>query len=95
MKGKVNVVSMFHFLETDLRKQKNYEMRTQTYVDNTANDLRYEIKYENCVKDKSNFFSKSNIAFLSWAKYILFSEAYFLRYASAIASNAALVKFTD
>ena len=68
MKGKVNVVSMFHFLETDLRKQKNYEMRTQTYVDNTANDLRYEIKYENCVKDKSNFFSKSNIAFLSWAK---------------------------
>ena len=42
-------------------------MRTQTYVDNTVNDLRYEIEYENCVKDKSNFFSKSNIAFLSWA----------------------------
>ena len=34
-------------------------MRTQTSVDNTVNDLRYEIKFENFVKDKNN------IAFLS------------------------------
>ena len=31
-------------------------MKTQTYVDNTVNNLRYEIKVENRVKDKNNFF---------------------------------------
>ena len=56
---------MFHFLETDIREQKKYEMITQTFVDNTVYDLRYEIKFENCVKDENNFFIKRNIAFLS------------------------------
>ena len=56
---------MFHFLETDIRKQTKYETRTHTSVDNTVDDLRYEIKFENCVKDKNNFFIKRNIAFLS------------------------------
>ena len=56
---------MFHFLETDIREQKKYEMRTQTSVDNAINDLRYEIKFENCKKDKNNFFIKQIIAFLS------------------------------
>ena len=55
---------MFHFLETDIREQKKYEMRTQTSVDNTVNDLHYETKFENCVKDQNNFFIKRNIAFL-------------------------------
>ena len=55
---------MFHFLETDIREQKKYEMRTQTSVDNTVNDLRYEIKFENCVKDKNNFFIKKNNFFI-------------------------------
>ena len=36
----------------------------QTSVANKVNDLRYEIKFENCVKDKNNFFIKPNIAFL-------------------------------
>ena len=40
-------------------------MRTQTSVDNTVNDLRYEISFESYVKDKNNFFIKRNIAFLS------------------------------
>ena len=31
-------------------------MRTQISVDNTV--LRYKIKFENCVKDKNNFFIK-------------------------------------
>ena len=31
---------MFHFLENDIREQKNYGMRTQTSVDNTVSDLR-------------------------------------------------------
>ena len=55
---------MFHFLETDIREQKKYEMRTQILVDNAVNDLCYEIKLENCVKDKSEFCIKRNIAFL-------------------------------
>ena len=49
---------MFHFLEIDIREQKRYEMRTQTSVGNTVNELRYEIKFENCVKDKNSFFIK-------------------------------------
>ena len=70
---------MFHVLETDIREQKMYEMRTQTYVDNTVNDVCYEVKFENCVKDKNTFFIKRNIAFLSGSK-ILFSETYLLRF---------------
>ena len=46
---------MFCFLETDIREQKKYEKRIQTSVDNTVNDLRYEITFENRVKDKNNF----------------------------------------
>ena len=57
--------SMFFFLELNIREQKKYEKRMQTSVDNTVNDLCYEIKFENCVKDKNNFFIKRNIAFLS------------------------------
>ena len=33
-------------------------MRTQTSVDNTVNDLHHEIDFENCVKEKNNFFIK-------------------------------------
>ena len=54
---------MFHFLESDIREQKKYERRIQTSVDNTVNDLRYEIKFENCVKGKNNFFITRHIAF--------------------------------
>ena len=39
--------SMFFFLELNIREQKKYEKRMQTSVDNTVNDLRYEIKFEN------------------------------------------------
>ena len=47
---------MFHFLENDRRVQKKDDMRTQASVENTVNDLRYEIKFENSVQDKNNFF---------------------------------------
>ena len=69
---------MFCFLETDIREQKKYEKRIQTSVDNTVNDLRYEIKFENCVKDKNSFFIKRNIAFLSWTKiYFILGDTFF------------------
>ena len=72
---------MFHFLETDIREQKKYEMRTQTSVDNAVNDLHYEIKVENCVKDKNNFFIKRNIAFLIPTKiYFILGDIFFLEF---------------
>ena len=45
--GKDIIFSMFCFLETNIREQRKYEERIETSVDNTANDLRYEIKFEN------------------------------------------------
>ena len=49
---RADMVSMFSFLETDIRQQKKYKQRIQTSVDNTVSDLRYKIKLENCGKDK-------------------------------------------
>ena len=77
---------MFHILETDVWEQTKYEMRTQTSVDNTVNDLRYEIKFENCVKDKNNFSIKWKIAFLSWAK--IFLETYFFKIPKNLITSA-------
>ena len=77
----VNIVSMFHFLKNDIREQKKYEVRTQASLDNTVNDLRYEIKFENCLKDRNNFFMKQNLAFLSWTKiYFTLGDIIFLRF---------------
>ena len=57
---------MFRFLETDIREQKKYEKRIQASVDNTVNDLRYEITFENRVKDKNNFLlSEKMLSFLN------------------------------
>ena len=56
---------MFRFLKTDItEKKKKHEKRIQTSADNTVSDQRYEIKFENRVKDKINFFIKRNISFL-------------------------------
>ena len=78
-KGKVNIVSMFHFLETDIREQKMYEMRTQTSLDNAVDDLRYEIKFENCVKDKNSFLLSEILLFFLEQKYYS-SRHIFLRF---------------
>ena len=48
----------------------------QTSADNTVNDLRYEIKFDNYVKEK--IFIKWNIAFLSWTKiYFILGDIFF------------------
>ena len=86
---------MFYFLETDIRKQKKYEMRTQTSVDNIVNDLRYEIKFENCLKDKNNFFIKQNIFYSHFFFFFCWADTKKDRCASVKASNAALAKLTD
>ena len=46
---------MFHFLGADIREQQKHEKRIQVSLLNTVNDLRYEIKFENSVKDENNF----------------------------------------
>ena len=81
---------MFGFLETDIREQKKYEMRTQTSVDNTVNDLRYEIKFENRVKDKNNLFIKWNTAFLFlfFFQYLLFLETYYFKILKNLIASA-------
>ena len=69
---------MFRLLETNIREQKKYEKSIQTSVDNTENELRYEIKFENCVKDKNNFFIKRNIAFIFSRKMsFIFEDVFF------------------
>ena len=45
---------MFRFLKTDIKEQKSMKREYRHPV----NDLRYEIKFENRVKDKDNFFIK-------------------------------------
>ena len=47
-------------------------------MDYTVNDLCYGIKFEICVKDKSNFSIKRNIAFLFQIKiYFILGEVFF------------------
>ena len=45
----------------------------------TLNDLHYEIKFENRVKDKNNFFMKQNISFpfLNKNVFFLLGDAFF------------------
>ena len=47
----VNILSISHLLESDIKEQQKYEKRTQKYVDNTVNDLHHENKFEICVKN--------------------------------------------
>ena len=44
---------------------EKYEKRILTHVNNTINNLRHEIKFENHVKNRNNFFIKQNISFLN------------------------------
>ena len=57
-------------------------MRMQTSVDNTVKGLRYEIKFENCVKDKNNFLIKENISFLYKINIYFILGNIFLRFLS-------------
>ena len=57
---------MFHFLETDIKERQKYEKIIQTCLDNTVNNLPYEIKFENrAAKNKNkNFFKRKIFLFL-------------------------------
>ena len=67
------------FLETDIREQKSMKREYGHLWINTVNDLHYEIKLENRVKDKNNFFISGTFIFFFKQKYILFLKAYFLK----------------
>ena len=78
----VGIVSTSSFLETDIREQQKYKMRMQTSVDNAVKGLRYEIKFENRVKDKNNFLVKKNISFLFKINIYFILGNIFLRFLS-------------
>ena len=62
---------MFHFLEISTREEKKNGKRIQTSVDNTVNDLGYENKFENRVKDKNHFLLNETLLLFSFFfKYI-------------------------
>ena len=84
---------MLHFLETDIREQNKYEKRIHTSVDNTVNDLRYEIKFENRGKDKNYFFMKRKtlLIFLE-QKYVLFLEKCFLKISKNLITSTFFLK---
>ena len=70
--GRVNIVSLFCFSETDIREQKNYEKRIQTSVDNTVNDLHYEISLKIVWKTKITHLLSETLLFFLKQKYLLF-----------------------
>ena len=59
--------------------ENNESMKWEyTSLNNTVNDQRYEIEFENFMKDKNNFFIKQNVAFLSWTKiYFILGDIFF------------------
>ena len=59
--GRISILPMYRFLETDIGKQQKYERAIQASVDNTGNDLRHKINFENCVKNKSNLFIEHSL----------------------------------
>ena len=68
--GRVNIVSMFRFSETDIREQKKYEKRIQTSVDNTVNDLHYEISLKIVWKTKITHLLSETLLFFLKQKYL-------------------------
>ena len=64
---------MFRFLETDIREQKSVKREYRHLWTIQQMDLRYEIKFENHVKDKNNFFIERNISFLFLNKNLFYS----------------------
>ena len=61
---------MFRFLETDIREQKKYEKRIQTSVDNTVNDLHYEISLKIVWKTKITHLLSETLLFFLKQKYL-------------------------
>ena len=64
-------------------------------MDNTVNDLRLEIKFQNRVKDKSNFLLSETLLFFFFflKKHILFLETYFLKIPKNLIASAFLFFF--
>ena len=79
---------MFCFLEIDITEQQKYEKRIQTFVDNTGNDLGYEIKFENSVRDKNKFCNKRKIFFFKQKYTFLFLETYFFKISKNLIASA-------
>ena len=74
---RISILSAFCFLENDIRERQKYEKRIQTFVDNIVNDLRYEIKFENSVRDKNKFCIKRKIFFFKQKYFFMLGNVFF------------------
>ena len=61
---------MAPFLKINIKEKQKKKKKIQTSVNNTGNDLRHEIKFENCQKNKSNFLLSKTFLFFLEQKYI-------------------------
>ena len=61
-------------------------------MDNTVNDLSYEIKFENRVKDKKPFLLRETLLFFFKQKYILFLETHFFKIPKNLITSAFLLQ---
>ena len=68
-------------------------MKIQTSVNNTVNDLHYEIKFENCVKDKNIIFIMQNVAILFWTKIYFILGTYFFKIPKYFLTTSAFFFF--
>ena len=79
-------------------------MKTQAFVDNTVNDLRYEIKFEkvnvkfvikllSLLVIKPTLLLSETLLFFLERKYILFSETYFFEIPKNLITSAFFLLF--
>ena len=86
--GRISILPAFCFLENDIRERQKYEKRIQTFVDNIVNDFRYEIKFENSVRDKNKFCIKRKIFFFKQKYIFLCLETYFFKISKNLTASA-------
>ena len=82
--GRVSILSMSHFQETETKEQQMYEKRIQAPVANKVYDLRHEIKFQNCMKNQTNFFIKQNYIYIYIYIWLLYGK-WLLYYAPCLA----------
>ena len=72
-----SIVSMFRFLETDIREQQKDEQRIQTSVDNIVKKIKSENRVKSSTKSSQKIVWKTKITFLLSETYLFFFKQYF------------------
>ena len=64
-------------------------------MNNTVNDLRYETKFENCVKVKNNLLLSETMLSFFKQKHTLFLETYFFKIPKNLIASAFFIAEAD